>query len=344
MGQKRSIFEEVGAESRPQAPRGGMIDAGPKGGRGAVRLWLAALVALIGAMLLLGGAARLLDPALAGAGLELGWFAPVPGAEGAPGAVLPWLAASAGRGALLGWVLGVLGFGLTGRLPKGRGWAIAGIGLTLAGAGGMGGWLPGLSGVSAAVATGSSVLGGFAALGMAAGSWLRLARPEAALLQARRLGERRLAGLATGVMHLSLVQILLGGMLAGLDAGRSFTDWPLMGGALWPAGALDGALWENTALIQFAHRGLGYLVVILALVAALKGRRSAHPVTQTAFLWLGALAILQAALGIASVVHAAPLSFGLAHGVGAILLWLATIRARILARLPIVQSIRGGAK
>ena len=38
MSGQRSIFEEVGAEAQPKAdPKGGMIDAGKRGARGAIR-------------------------------------------------------------------------------------------------------------------------------------------------------------------------------------------------------------------------------------------------------------------------------------------------------------------
>ena len=55
-GNKRSIFEEVGPEAKPaEAPKGGMIDAGRGGARGAVRAWLAVLFALVVAMIAVGG-------------------------------------------------------------------------------------------------------------------------------------------------------------------------------------------------------------------------------------------------------------------------------------------------
>lgn len=39
MSSKRSIFEEVGAETpRTDVPKGGMIDAGKRGARGAIRV------------------------------------------------------------------------------------------------------------------------------------------------------------------------------------------------------------------------------------------------------------------------------------------------------------------
>ena len=58
MAGRRSIFEEVGDGSRRDAvPTGGMIDAGRGGARGAIRLWLVLLFALVVAMIAVGGRA-----------------------------------------------------------------------------------------------------------------------------------------------------------------------------------------------------------------------------------------------------------------------------------------------
>ena len=65
MAGKRSIFEEVGAEAkRPEGPQGGMIDRGRRGARGAIRLWLGLLFALVVAMIAVGGLTRLTDSGL----------------------------------------------------------------------------------------------------------------------------------------------------------------------------------------------------------------------------------------------------------------------------------------
>ena len=64
MSGKRSIFEEVG-EARPaRGPKGGMIDAGRRGARGAIRVWLMILFALVVVMIAVGGLTRLTDSGL----------------------------------------------------------------------------------------------------------------------------------------------------------------------------------------------------------------------------------------------------------------------------------------
>ena len=88
---------------------------------------------------------------------------------------------------------------------------------------------------------------------------------EAELLRARRAGEIKLFSMTTGLMHLAFLQILIGALVAGIDAGRQYTGWPTMGGEWVPAAIWDAALgwrnfFENPALVQFIHRAVGYLL------------------------------------------------------------------------------------
>jgi heme A synthase len=75
-------------------------------------------------------------------------------------------------------------------------------------------------------------------------------------------------------MHFAFLQILLGALVAGIDAGSAFPTWPLMNGQFFPADAFyvpDGnggtlpvwhAFFENPGLVQFMHRMSGYLLFV----------------------------------------------------------------------------------
>ena len=99
----------------------------------------------------------------------------------------------------------------------------------------------------------------FLLLGLIAWYVLRLGRPEAELLQARRQRNEALMAWGTVLIAVAFVQILLGALVAGIDAGRDYTDWPLMGGELFPSTAFDlEPVWSNflanPGLVQFNHR------------------------------------------------------------------------------------------
>ncbi|MEM6758726.1 MAG: COX15/CtaA family protein [Pseudomonadota bacterium] len=181
-------------------------------------------------------------------------------------------------------------------------------------------------------------------------SWFTflLGREERDLMQARRDKEAKQFGLSTGLLHFAFLQILIGALVAGIDAGRSYTDWPLMAGEVFPSNAFDlEPLWrnlfENAGLVQFIHRIVGYLLFAFAIVVWLRGRQSAHLRTRVAFNAVMAVLALQIVLGIMTVLYAAPWQLAIVHQGLAVLLWVLILRARFLSAYPIATSIRGTA-
>ncbi|WP_374637980.1 COX15/CtaA family protein, partial [Paracoccus sp. (in: a-proteobacteria)] len=155
-----------------------------------------------------------------------------------------------------------------------------------------------------------------------------------------------LFSMTTGLMHLTFVQILIGALVAGIDAGRMYTGWPTMGGEWIPAAIWDAALgwrnfFENPALVQFTHRMTGYLLAAFAVVVWLRARRSPHPVTRGAYTVMLVAVAVQVGLGIVNVIHASPLHAALTHQLGAVALFTLIIRARHHARYPFETSVRG---
>jgi cytochrome c oxidase assembly protein subunit 15 len=175
-----------------------------------------------------------------------------------------------------------------------------------------------------------------------------LGRPEAELMAARREGDRKLKGMATGVMHLAYVQIIIGALVAGIDAGRNYPDWPLMAGGVTPPGmwALEPwwrNLFENDGTVQFIHRIAGYLLLLVGLAAWAVGRRSARTATRGAFNAMMMMMVLQVVLGIVTVLYSAPWYFAIAHQFGAVVLIVLILRARFLSMYPVRQSVRATA-
>lgn len=377
---KRPVFEEVGTAAPAAPPATGMIDARPSGARGAIRAWLVVLFVLVAAMIALGGATR-----LTGSGLSITEWRPVTGtlpprdaaaweAEFAKYREIPqfrevnpdmdlagfkriywweWSHRLLGRVVGLVWAAGFLWFWLTRRTPPGWTPRLLLLGV-LGGLQGVIGWWMVASGVATETLTrvASTRLAvhlglAFAILGLIAWQALLLGRSEAALLRARRAGEPRLFGITTGLMHLTFVQIILGALVAGIDAGRQYTGWPRMGGEWFPARAFElEPLWrnfvENPGLVQFIHRLTGYLVAALAVVVWARARRSPHAITRGAFAAMLAAVAVQLGLGIMTVIHAAPLPLALLHQLGAVVLLTLVIRARHHARFPVETSLKGG--
>jgi cytochrome c oxidase assembly protein subunit 15 len=146
---------------------------------------------------------------------------------------------------------------------------------------------------------------------------------------------------AAFVLALIYLQMLAGALVAGLDAGLGFNTWPLIAGAFVPEGlsALSPSylnLFENPLTVQFDHRMLGYGVALAALAQAgwlALSRKS--PTLAASALFVACLALLQATLGVWTLLLSVPLPLGLAHQAGAIAvfaaglhhLWLASASA-----------------
>ncbi|OJY31823.1 MAG: heme A synthase [Rhodobacterales bacterium 65-51] len=382
MAQKRSIFEEVGSDTRAAPARQpGLIDRGHGGARGAIRLWLVLIFLMVAAMIIVGGLTRLTD-----SGLSITEWKPIHGAipplsdadwaeefakyQQSPEYKLQnsgmdlaafktifwweWGHRQLGRVIGLVWALGFVGFLAARKIPAGWTGRLLGLGALGGLQGAIGWWMvsSGLQGEMVDVASYrlATHLGiAFVILGLIAWYVLLLGRTEAQLLQARRGREARLFGLSTGLMHFAFLQILLGALVAGIDAGRAFPTWPDMNGQFFPADALYvpgrplwAAFFENPGLVQFNHRMAGYLLFAFGIVAYLKGRKSAYGSTRSAFLAVLCVMVLQVTLGIVTALTAAHLHVAITHQIGAILLWVLIIRARYFSQYPVAGSIRKG--
>lgn len=384
MSGKRSIFEEVSGDTKPVPETStGMIDRGRGGARGAIRVWLMLLFALVVAMIVVGGLTRLTD-----SGLSITEWRPVAGALPPMNAAdwqaeferykiidqwkiqnqwmeladfkaiywWEWGHRQLGRVIGLVWALGFFGFLLARKIPTGWNGRLLWLGV-MGGAQGAIGWWMVSSGVTQGEGTTSVAsyrlavhLGlAFGILGFIAWDIFLLGRHERDLIQARRAREAKLFGLSTGLLHFSFLQILIGALVAGIDAGRSYTDWPLMGGQVIPPDPmlLEPAwrnLFENPGLVQFIHRCVGYLLAAFGVVVWLRGRKSAHKATQFAFNAVFSAMVIQIVLGIFTVIYGAPWQVAIVHQLMAVVLFVLILRARFLCAHPVAISLKGGVK
>ncbi len=138
------------------------------------------------------------------------------------------------------------------------------------------------------------------------------------------------AWFATLLLALIFVQVMLGALLAGSDGGKAYADWPTIGGEWIPASAFGLEPWwtnftEDHATQHVLHRSTGYLVALLALVLGVLALGFGTGAARWIGAAVGALALVQAALGIQTVISVSPLSLSLLHQAGAALLWVAAI-------------------
>lgn len=325
------------------------------GGARAVRAWLLLLIALVFAMVLVGGATRLTE-----SGLSITEWQPVGGAIPPLGAsawqeafdlyrqspqyellnsgmsladfqrIYWWEWAHRELGRLIGlvYIAGFLWLALRRAVPPRTLLIFAGMGLLL-GTQGLAGWImvasglqPGMTAVAPVKLTlhlmlaclfFASLVTMFVRLGSAA--------PERVSSKATVWGWLLLA--------LAFVQIALGGLVAGHDAGLTYNTWPLMDGRFVPSGLarLDPRwlnLVDNVTTIQFDHRIGAYVLAAAILAYVIAARREGAQVRGRARL-MAVLVLAQVALGIATLVQMVPIGLALAHQGMALILLLVLV-------------------
>lgn len=132
---------------------------------------------------------------------------------------------------------------------------------------------------------------------------------------------------ALWVLALVCLTIVAGAFVAGLDAGLYYNTFPLMDGRLVPAAWADMEPWWinpflNPAAAQFNHR----LLAVVALVAALLMWRSFHGLplmarTRHLAASVALAAVVQAGLGIATLLAYVPVWLGALHQAGALVVF-----------------------
>jgi cytochrome c oxidase assembly protein subunit 15 len=334
-------------------------------GNGPIRWWLIAVAALIAIMVLVGGATRLTE-----SGLSIVEWKPVAGtlpplteAEWAQvfegyKAIPQYREFNAGMSLaefkiifwwewshrLLGRVIGVvyllpflwfLWRGVLNAELKRRLWLIFGLGALQ----GVVGWWMVASGLSQRVEVSQYRL--------ATHLVLALVIFAAIVWTLRRMSGRpqivvpsRLKITSVLLLALTFLQIYFGALVAGLRAGRVYNTWPEIDGALIPSSArlfFEQPWWrnlfDNTLTVQFEHRMTAYVVLALALLHAIDAVRSrAGTAVMSGAWWLVAAVILQAVLGILTLLNQVPIDLALAHqAVAIVVLTLAILQVERLA-------------
>ena len=310
-----------------------------------VAVWLFAIAALVFAMIVVGGATR-----LTGSGLSITEWKPIRGTI-PPASAQEWSAEFANYRKIpqyravnpdmtlaqfkgiywfewvhrfLGRMIGVLFlvpfavFLWLRRIPRRLVWRCAAL-FALGGLQGLIGWWMVASGLVHRVSVAPERLTlhlGLALVIFCLAVWIGL---EAWFGQGRPSNLRGWSTAATALAAGVLLQILLGGLVAGNHAGLVFNDWPLMNGALFPADYGEGrgltALLHSQAAVQFNHRIGAYLLFAGALVTAWAALRSpdVEPQPRRLALILAGLVTAQLLLGVATLMSHAATALSLAH-------------------------------
>jgi len=124
---------------------------------------------------------------------------------------------------------------------------------------------------------------------------------------------------------LILIQIVIGAFVSGMDAGKIYNSWPLMGNNYFPndnniSNLFKLSAFSDPSLVQFIHRNLAYLIGIFYLYIFFKIYKNKINNLYKPVNILGFFIILQIILGIFTILLGAQIYIAAVHQVSSIFL------------------------
>ena len=124
---------------------------------------------------------------------------------------------------------------------------------------------------------------------------------------------------------LIFLQISIGAFVSGMDAGKIYNSWPLMGSTYFPDDNVPLNLFKISAfsdpsLVQFIHRNLAYLIGVFYIFMFCKIYRNKMIELYKSINILGLFIILQIILGILTIIYGAQIYIASMHQISSIFL------------------------
>ncbi|MDC3166062.1 COX15/CtaA family protein [Candidatus Pelagibacter sp.] len=129
---------------------------------------------------------------------------------------------------------------------------------------------------------------------------------------------------------LILIQIVIGAFVSGMDAGKVYNSWPLMGNTYFPndnkiENLFKLSAFSDPSLVQFIHRNLAYLIGLFYGMILFKVYKNKITKLYRSVNILGFFIILQIILGIFTIILGAQIYIAAVHQVSSIFLVTSSI-------------------
>ena len=126
------------------------------------------------------------------------------------------------------------------------------------------------------------------------------------------------------------LQICIGAFVSGMDAGKIYNTWPLMGSSFFPddnsiQNLFHLSVFNDPSLVQFLHRSLAYLIFIFYLFILIKIYKNNLSGLFTSIKIVGFLLFLQIFLGILTLLLGAQIIISSMHQISSIFLVASSI-------------------
>ena len=131
-------------------------------------------------------------------------------------------------------------------------------------------------------------------------------------------------------LTLIFIQIIIGAFVSGMDAGKIYNTWPLMGNSYFPddnsfINLFKFSAFSDPSLVQYMHRNLAYLIFFSYLIICFTTLKKKIILLFKSVITLGVIIFIQIILGILTVLSGASIITASLHQFSSILLVISAL-------------------
>ena len=131
-------------------------------------------------------------------------------------------------------------------------------------------------------------------------------------------------------LFLIFLQLIIGAFVSGMDAGKIYNTWPLMGLSYFPDDSkiidfLNINVFDSPSVVQFIHRNLAYLILIVYSYIFYSILKSDNKKLLKPIVVIGLVLLLQVILGIFTLLSGVKIFYASLHQLNSILIILSTL-------------------
>ena len=131
-------------------------------------------------------------------------------------------------------------------------------------------------------------------------------------------------------IFLIFLQLIIGAFVSGMDAGTVYNTWPLMGSSYFPDDSkfielMTINVFDNPSIVQFVHRNLAYLIVIIYIYLLILVFRDTNKIFRKPILIIGICLFLQVILGVLTLLSGVKIIYASLHQINSIFIILSSL-------------------
>ncbi len=129
---------------------------------------------------------------------------------------------------------------------------------------------------------------------------------------------------------LLFLQLIIGAFVSGMDAGKIYNTWPLMGSSYFPDDSMISdffslKVFDDQSLVQFIHRNLAYLIVIIYFYMLFFILKNGNINLRIPILTIGISLLFQIVLGVLTILSGVKMFYASLHQINSIIIILSTL-------------------